>query len=85
MSASLEATLGPASFVMVLIGCTQGQQCSPIMTLPVAYRSESSCLAARFDIIEASSDLGYDRLVAECRRQPQPASSKAEAGSVSTA
>ncbi len=57
---------------MVLIGCAQGQTCTPVMTLPVAYRSKASCLADRTDMVEASSGLGYQRLFAECREQARP-------------
>ena len=56
--------MGPSSFIMVLIGCAQGQQCAPIATLPVAYRNEALCLAARGDIVAASSDLSDDRVFA---------------------
>ena len=61
--------MGPASFIMVLIGCANGQECAPVMTLPVAYQSESSCLAARGEIVAASDGLGFDRVFAECRQQ----------------
>ena len=54
---------------MVLIGCASGQECAPVMTLPVAYQSEASCLADRSGIVAASSGLGYGRLYAECREQ----------------
>ena len=55
-------------FLMVLIGCASGgQSCEAIATLPVAYRSQATCLAARASIITASGDLGYARVVAECR------------------
>lgn len=55
---------------MVLIGCAQGgQQCSPIATLPIAYRSAASCMDARSDMVAATADLGYARVIAECRPQ----------------
>lgn len=61
--------MGPVSFVMVLMGCGSGQvSCAPIATLPVAYASEASCLQSRGEILRASGDLGYGRVVAECRR-----------------
>lgn len=61
--------MGAGTFVMVLIGCAQGQTCAPVMTLPVAYRSKASCLADRTDMVAASDGLGYERLFAECREQ----------------
>ena len=62
--------LGPVSFVMVVIGCSQNQSCAPVMTLPVAYRTEATCLADRSDIVSALSGDGYARVFAECRKQP---------------
>lgn len=57
-------------FVMVLFGCAQGPAaCEAIATMPVAYASEASCLQAREDILSASPNLGFARVVAECRRQ----------------
>jgi hypothetical protein len=70
---------------MVLSGCAQGQNCAPIATLPVAYRSEASCLAARGDIVAASAELGFDRVIAECRPHAPTASRKGEAGPAPTA
>lgn len=61
--------MGTASFVMVLIGCVQGNPCSPIATLPAAYRTEVGCLAARAEIVAAVSGAGFDRVFAECRSQ----------------
>lgn len=59
--------MGTASFVMVLIGCAQGNACTPIATLPAAYSNEAQCLAARAEIVAASSGAGFDRVFAECR------------------
>jgi len=60
--------LGPVSFVMVLIGCTQGNACKPVMTMPAAYRTEEACLADTADIVAAISRPG-NRLSAECRKR----------------
>lgn len=55
---------------MILVGCTNGgTQCAPIATMPVAYQSEVSCLAARADIVAVSAGLGYDRVIANCHRK----------------
>jgi hypothetical protein len=65
------------SVVMVLIGCSQNaSQCESVATLPVAYASMSSCLAARSEILSASGDLGYGSLRAECRAAVPAASFK---------
>lgn len=73
--------MGPAYFVMVLIGCGTGQDCAPVATMPVAYRSQASCLADRSSIIAASSDLGFQRLIAECHERPKAALKRARADS----
>jgi hypothetical protein len=72
--------LGPASFVMILIGCSQGEQCAPVMTLPVAYRTEASCLADRTAMIAATGSLGHGRVFAECRKQSVSDQASAPAG-----
>lgn len=65
---------------MILVGCSNaGDQCAPIATMPVAYRSEAGCLAARADIVAASSGLGYDRVIANCRRQTSAGPEKFDA------
>ncbi len=64
--------MGPSTFIMVLIGCAQAtDQCAPIATLPIAYRSGVSCLDARAGMVAATGDLGYARIIAECRPQAQ--------------
>jgi hypothetical protein len=60
-----ERALGPVSFVMVVMACTQGQACKPMMTLPAAYRTEQACLNDRSGIVAALSGPG-ERLIAEC-------------------
>ena len=69
--------MSPVSVVMVLIGCSQSaSQCESIATLPVAYASMPSCLAARSEILSASSDLGYGSVRAECRTAVPTSSTK---------
>jgi len=72
--------VGPAPFIMILIGCADGAECAPVMTLPVAFQSEASCLDARSEMVAAGEGLGYDRLFAECRAQSRPARNQAGAG-----
>jgi hypothetical protein len=69
--------MSPMSVVMVLIGCSQNaSQCESVATLPMAYASMSSCLAARSEILSVTSDLGYASVRAECRTAIPAASSK---------
>ena len=75
--------MGPSSFIMVLIGCAPGAQCAPIATMPVAYRSQTTCLDARAEIVAATAGLGYGKITAECRPQPHaPREAAAKAPSV---
>lgn len=69
---------------MVLIGCAQGEQCAPIATMPVAYRNEATCLDARAEMVAATAELGYVRVIAECRPQA-PAARKVAAKAPHTA
>lgn len=77
--------MGPSSFIMILLGCTNGGQCAPISTLPVAYQSEALCLADRADIVAASSGFGYDRVIADCRMQGAAGTRRDDAKASSTA
>jgi hypothetical protein len=62
--------VGTTPFIMVLISCAQpGGQCEPVTTMPVAYASQSSCQAAKSEIL---SSIGGDGMIAECRRQSVP-------------
>lgn len=73
-------------FVMVLIGCPQGTAaCEPIATMPVAYANEATCMQARADILSVSHDLGYARVVAECRPQGSQLRREAKAPAQPTA
>lgn len=64
-------------FIMVLLGCGQADYaCQPVATLPVAYASEQSCMAARVEILDAMGDA---TLVAECRREASQTPVRAKA------
>lgn len=65
--------MGATPFIMVLIGCSQGPtSCETIATMPVAYVSEASCLGSRSEILSLSAELGYARVIADCRPQGAP-------------
>lgn len=78
--------MNAVSFVMVLMGCGQGDlPCERIATLPVAYSSQASCLAARPEILAASTGLGFARVEAECRSAvPASASGRRSVRTLST-
>lgn len=60
--------MDPGPFIMVLLGCSQAaDSCQSVAVMPVAYASQASCLGARQEMVALSADLGFERVVAECR------------------
>jgi hypothetical protein len=59
--------VGPAYFVIAIMGCGDGAvDCRTVATPAAHYASEQACLAARGDELIANSDLDFPTLVAEC-------------------
>lgn len=59
--------MGPASFVLAILGCGEGQaNCQPVGIAPARYESRAACLAATEDAL-ARADVAYPVLVADCR------------------
>ena len=59
--------MGPAYFVIAIMGCGDGGTACQTVANPVAhYSSEQACLAARGDVLMANSDLDFPTLLAEC-------------------
>jgi hypothetical protein len=57
---------------MTLLGCGQsGAQCTTVMTLPMAYSSETSCLADRDTMRQAVT--GYATVIAQCSAKARTA------------
>lgn len=70
--------MGATPFIMVLLGCSaEASQCQPILTMPVAYTSEASCLNSRAEILALNSHLGFARVEAQCRPHGAVASRRA--------
>ena len=70
--------MGPAYFVIAIMGCGDaGTACQTVATPAAHYSSEQACLAARGDALMANSDLDFPMLLAECL----PVSRKASAAS----
>lgn len=60
--------MGPAGFVIAILGCADGGSACQTVAMPAArYESAAQCLAAREAALDASSDLDFPTLVAECR------------------
>jgi hypothetical protein len=61
--------MGPAFYVMAILGCGEATDvCEPVTTLPARYESVEACNAATASMIERHSEALYPVVVAECRR-----------------
>jgi len=70
--------MGPAYFVIAILGCADGSQaCTRVATMPAQYADQQSCAASVGKALEANADLDFPTLVAECRAVSQrPAASR---------
>ena len=60
--------MGPAYFVIAILGCADGgTACTPVATLQARYTSEEQCIAATGAALINNSDFDYPTLVARCR------------------
>ena len=60
------------------MGCADGSQaCTRVATMPAQYADQQSCAASAPKALEASTDLDFPMLVAECQAvKPRPAASR---------
>jgi hypothetical protein len=66
--------MGPAYFVIAILGCADGgSACAPVADLPARYATEEQCSAAAGAALIENSDFDYPTLLARCR----PATEKA--------
>jgi hypothetical protein len=70
--------MGPAYFVIAILGCADGSQgCTPVATMPAQYADRQSCAGSVSKALAANSDLDFPTLVAECRAvERRPAASR---------
>jgi hypothetical protein len=70
--------MGPAYFVIAIMGCGDGAvDCQTVATPAAHYASEQACLAARNDALIANNDLDFPTLLAECQAVgPKPTASR---------
>jgi hypothetical protein len=60
--------MGPAYFVIAIMGCGDGAvDCQTVATPAAHYSTEQACLAARNDVLVANSDLDFPTLLAQCQ------------------
>ena len=71
--------MGPASFIIALLGCADGSSaCQQVAIMPVRYDSREACSAATSAVLVANTDFDFPTIVAECRAAKAPASTRAE-------
>jgi acyl-CoA synthetase (AMP-forming)/AMP-acid ligase II len=60
--------MGPAYFVIAILGCADGgSACTPVTTLQTHYVSEAQCTAATGAALIDNSNFDFPTLVARCR------------------
>ena len=61
--------MGPAAYVIAILGCADGAaQCTPVATLSARYESEATCLAATGGALADSAGIDFPTIVAQCQR-----------------
>lgn len=71
--------MGPAYFVIAIMGCSDGAvDCQTVATPAAHYSTEQACLAARNDALVANSDLDFPTLLAQCQAVAPRAAAKPE-------
>jgi acyl-CoA synthetase (AMP-forming)/AMP-acid ligase II len=72
--------MGPATFVIAILGCADGgTSCTPVATLQTEYASQSQCVAATAAALIDNSNFDYPTLVARCRPSETKAAEAKEA------
>ncbi|MEO7276772.1 MAG: hypothetical protein ABIW33_01965 [Sphingomicrobium sp.] len=70
--------MGPAYFVIAILGCADGgTACTPVLTLPTQYSSSGQCSAATTRALEDHNNFDFPTLVARCRSGAGKASAEA--------
>lgn len=60
--------MGPAYFVIAILGCADGgTACTPVTTLQTRYATEAECTAASGAALIENSEFDFPTLVASCR------------------
>lgn len=61
--------MGPAYFVIAILGCADGGvSCTPVATLQTHYSSETECSAATSEALQTNNNFDFPTLVARCHR-----------------
>jgi hypothetical protein len=63
-----ESDMGPAYFVLAILGCGEGDApCRQVAVTPMTYASQSACMSATGSAVEKYQDAPYPVVVAQCR------------------
>ena len=66
--------MGPVSYVIAILGCTDGAAACQQVALSLSrYESVAACEAATPDVLAASTDFDFPTIVARCRSTKSPA------------
>lgn len=69
--------MGPGSFIIAILGCSDGATaCTPVMTVPTRFESETACTAAAPNALIANSNFDFPTLLAHCRPATRPAAAE---------
>jgi acyl-CoA synthetase (AMP-forming)/AMP-acid ligase II len=69
--------MGPAYFVIAILGCADGgTACTPVATLPTRYSSADQCNAATVDALNENNAFDFPTLLAKCRKGALPAAAE---------
>lgn len=59
--------MGPAYFVIAILGCADGgSQCTPVALVPTHYETAAECSVATQAALEANSNFDFPTLLAQC-------------------
>ncbi len=73
--------MGPAFFVVAILGCADGASasCAPVATMPTRYESRAACIAATATELDRAGEFDFPTIIAECREAKVPAAERAPA------
>jgi hypothetical protein len=65
-------------FIIAILGCAEGAggACTPLMTVPTRFESETACASAVPEALLSNSNFDFPSLLAQCRRGASPAAAE---------
>lgn len=66
-------------FLIAILGCADGSvDCTPVMTMPTHYQSESACTAAAPAALATNNNFDFPSLLAVCRPGSEPTAQRSQ-------